>query len=203
MVLHGTGIYVLVPSPQRYAIHKLIVARRRREGSSKRDKDIQQAEALLELLVQKRPHELNAAWAEAYDRGRTWQQLLGEGLGFINADARDATLRAVDAPRSVIPGLALRFAAPAARYDFGRDVVTFLGESGGATVRCAISREAIEDHFGADGLDPEGRLRRFRENRETIERLLANKYLTWPVEDVGSVLIKSDDVDRLRAKHRR
>lgn len=203
VVLHATGIYVLVPSPQRYAIHKLIVARRRREGSSKRSKDIQQAEALLEVLVQKRPHELKAAWAEAYDRGRTWQQLLGEGIGFINADARDATLRAVDARRSVIPGLALRFAAPAARYDFDRDVVTFLGEAGGATVRCAISREALEDHFGADGLDREGRLRRFRENRETIERLLANKYLTWPVEDVGSVLIKSDDVDGLRAKHRR
>ena len=31
-VLYNAGIYVLVPSPQRYAIHKLIVSRRRQEG---------------------------------------------------------------------------------------------------------------------------------------------------------------------------
>ena len=135
-------------------------------------------------------------------RGKTWQQLLGEGLGFINADARDETLRAVDAPRSAIPGIDLRFEAPAARYDLGRHVVTFLGAAGGATVRCGISREALDDHFGADGLDREGCVRQLRENRETIERMLAKKYLMWPVEEVGSVLIKSDDVDKLRAKHR-
>ena len=202
VILHGTGIYVLVPAPQRYAIHKLIVARRRSEGSSKRDKDIQQAEALLEVLVHKRPHELKAAWAEAYGRGKAWRQLLGAGLGFVNANARDATLRAVDAPRSVIPGIALQFGAPAARYDFDRDLVTLVGEAGGETVRCAITREALEDHFGADGLDREGRLQRFRENRETIEHLMAKKYLRWPVEDVGAVLIKSDDVDKLQVKHR-
>ncbi len=47
VVLHGAGVLVLVPSPQRYAVHKLIIYRRRRQDSVKRDKDVQQAEALL------------------------------------------------------------------------------------------------------------------------------------------------------------
>ena len=46
VLLYGPGIYVNVPAPQRYAIHKLIVSRRRREGAAKRDKDLHQAEAL-------------------------------------------------------------------------------------------------------------------------------------------------------------
>src|SRR5271170_1260985 len=45
VLLHDTGIYVLVPSPQRFAIHKLIVSRRRRQGAAKQDKDIQQSAA--------------------------------------------------------------------------------------------------------------------------------------------------------------
>lgn len=69
-VLHGEGIYVQVPSPQRYAVHKLIVARRRKLGEVKSDKDVRQAEALLGVLVQKRPAELKTAWLEAFGRGK-------------------------------------------------------------------------------------------------------------------------------------
>ena len=197
-ILYGAGVYVQVPSPERYTIHKLIVSRRRNVGSGKGKKDIQQAESLLDALVRKRPRELRAAWREAFGRRGKWPNLLGEGLGAIDPNIRDQALRAVDASRDVISGLALRFAAPAARYDFDRDVVTFLGEAGGSPVRCAISREALEDHFGADGLDKVGRLEKFRENRETIEAMLQKKYLSWPVEDVGAVLIKSADLPRLR-----
>ncbi len=198
VVLHGTGIYVLVPAPERYAVHKLIVARRRHEGSAKRDKDIQQAEALLAVLARKRAHELKSVWTEAHDRGKTWRQLLGEGLGLIGPGIRDQTLKAIGAPRSIVPGLDIEFAAPAARYDFDRDVVAFLGQAGGAAVRCAISREALEDHFDADRLDREGRLSKFREHRSEIQRLLQMKYLSWPVEEIGAVLIKTADVPKLR-----
>ena len=45
VLLHGGGILVSVPAPQRYALHKLIVARRRREGDAKRDEDCLQAQA--------------------------------------------------------------------------------------------------------------------------------------------------------------
>ncbi|MGY4473679.1 hypothetical protein ACVILL_001093 [Bradyrhizobium sp. USDA 3364] len=51
-----------VRAPARYAVHKLIVSRRRPEGFAKRDKDLQQSEALFATLVEKRPHELKSAW---------------------------------------------------------------------------------------------------------------------------------------------
>ena len=49
------GIYVHVPAPARYAVHKLIISRRRPEGFAKRGKDLQQSEALLSALAEKRP----------------------------------------------------------------------------------------------------------------------------------------------------
>ena len=95
VVLHDAGVHVLVPAPQRYAVHKLIVSRRRKEGAAKRDKDAQQAEALLRLLAEKRPHELRDAWREACGRGKTWRQLVEEGLALLSPSIRDATLEAV------------------------------------------------------------------------------------------------------------
>jgi hypothetical protein len=95
VVLHDAGVYVLVPAPQRYAVHKLIVARRRREGAAKRDKDVQQAAALLGLLAEKRAQDLGDAWEEARGRGRTWRQLIDEGLAQLPPAVRDATLTAV------------------------------------------------------------------------------------------------------------
>ena len=76
VILHGAGVYVNVPAPQRFAVHKLMIARRRREGAAKRDKDVRQAEALLSLLLKKRRHELKSAWQEAYKRGKEWRRLL-------------------------------------------------------------------------------------------------------------------------------
>lgn len=200
VLLHGEGVHVLVPSPQRYALHKLIVARRRSEGAAKTDKDVRQAEALLEALVRKRPHELRAVWREAFGRGKKWRQLIGEGLGLIDADVRDGLLKTVGAPRSVIPGLSLEFSAPRVRHDLDRDIVSFSGEAGGRLVRCAISLEALEDHFGADATDQDGRLEILRAYRSTFEKMARTKYLSWPVEDVGGVLLGTDDVDKLRQK---
>jgi hypothetical protein len=89
ILLHGAGIYVNVPAPPRYAIHKLMIARRRREGAAKRDKDVRQAEALLILLLKKRRQELKSAWEEAYKRGKEWQRLLSEGLNDLSKAVRD------------------------------------------------------------------------------------------------------------------
>ncbi len=203
VVLHGTGIPVLVPVPERYAVHKLIVARRRGAGSAKRDKDIRQAAALLEVLVARRPAEIKLAWAEAFGRGRTWRRLLGEGLGLVDPAIRDGMLRVAGAPRSIIPGLDLAFDAPAARYEGDRAVVAFLGLSGGKLVRCAISREALDDHFGADGPGPDARLRTFRAHRAEVERLMRTKFLDWPVAETGTVLIRTEDVPELRKMTRR
>ena len=92
VVLHGAGIYVNVPSPHRYAVHKLMIARRRPEGAAKRDKDIHQVEALLTVLVKKRPHELKSAWQEAHKRGKEWRRLLSEGLDDLSEDVRNNML---------------------------------------------------------------------------------------------------------------
>jgi hypothetical protein len=200
VVLHKAGIYVKVPAPERYAVHKLIVARRRPTGAAKREKDIRQAAALLDLLAQKRPYELKAAWKEGYQSGKRWSQLLGEGLSQLPAVIRDLTLKVVDERRDKIAGLKLTFNDPPPKYDFSRDVVTFVGEALGSPVTCAISREALDDNFGTAGTSGrtiEERLEAFRKNRSTIERLVRHKYLFWPVEEIEAVLIKTQDVPEL------
>jgi hypothetical protein len=197
VILHNTGVLVQVPSPARYAVHKLIVSRRRREGAAKRDKDLQQAEALLEALAQKRPHELKFAWKEAYESGPTWRQLLVEALGQIRPAIRDLTLKVIDGRRSMIPGLDLTFNNPPARYESSRDVVTFAGTALGSPVACAVSREALGDHFGADGLGQKGRVEIFNKNRSKIELMARRKYLSRPVVEPDSVLIKTADVREL------
>lgn len=194
VILHDAGIYVQVPSPARYAVHKLIVSRRRQEGAAKRGKDIQQAEALLRVLAEARPHDLKQAWDEAHARGPRWRQLLSEGLSEVNGFTRDLTLKTVGALRSSLPGLDLTFNNPPARYDFSRDVVTFSGEALGKAVPCAISREALDDHFGTDGLDNEGRVQAFLKNRSKIEQMAKLKYLSSPIEEPDSVLLKTADI---------
>jgi hypothetical protein len=41
--------------------------------------------------------------------------------------------------------------------------------------------EALEDYFGADGRDKEGRLASFHSIRSRIERMVKTKYLSLPV----------------------
>ncbi len=196
VLLHGTGVHVAVPAPERFALHKLI-ARLPSMGGIRSEQDIRQASSLLDVLLRKRPHELRAAWHDAYARGAVWRRLLGEGLGLVNPDIRERVLKLVDVKRSIIPGLDLQFESPAVSYDHDRDVVCFFAKAGAEGVRCAVSREALENHFGADELDRAGRLRVFREHRPNFERYARTKYLKWPIEEPGSVLITTDDVDKL------
>jgi hypothetical protein len=203
VLLHGPGVFVSVPAPQRFALHKLIVARRRPVGAGKSEKDIRQATSLLDVLIRQRPHELRSAWQEAYARGTAWRRLLGEGMGLIQPDVRDRTLKLVGVHRSIVPGLDLQFETPAVGYDSDRDIAFCFGKAGVEGVRCAVSREALEDHFGADGLDRAGRLRIFREHRPLFERFARFKYLTWPIEEPGSVLIRTEDVGELRRSLKR
>lgn len=202
VLLHGAGIYVLVPAPERYAIHKLIVSGRRHDSVAKRDKDIRQAEALFAVLIRKRPYEFAAVWAEAFGRGKKWQQLIGEGLNQINPAIRDRVLMAVSQTRSIIPKFDLQFSRGSARYDDDRDVVTFTGKAGGETVHCAVSLEALEDHFRASGFDRKEALKKFREHRPLFENLARKKYLNEKVEEVGSVLVTSADIERLTGSGR-
>ena len=198
VVLHGSGIYVHVPAPQRYAIHKLIVARRRKIGAAKSEKDLLQSQALMSVLVHKRPHDVRAAWMEAVDRGPSWKLHLVQSILLYSPAARDMLLKTVSWKRETIAGLDLRFARSAPRYDFDRDVVVFDGNDESGPMRCEISREALEDHFGAEGLDKQGRMERFGANRAVIERMARAKYRSFAVDEPGIVLIKTEDVRHLR-----
>jgi len=85
----------------------------------------------------------------------------------------------------------LRFSAPEERYVVDRDVVVFWGQDGETRVRCAISREAMDDHFRGDNRD---KLEVFRANRQVIEQDARRKYLAGDTETDGSILIRTGDL---------
>ncbi len=83
------------------------------------------------------------------------------------------------------------FSAPRKEYVFDREVVVFWGQDGEKRVRCEISREALDDHFGGDGKD---KVEVFRINRRAIEDEARRKYLEGRTEPDGSVLIRTVDL---------
>lgn len=75
VALYRSGVLVQVPRPERYAVHKLIVAARRRTSSAlKAKKDIAQAEILFEVLLEDRPAELAEAFQIAIETGPKWRK---------------------------------------------------------------------------------------------------------------------------------
>jgi hypothetical protein len=91
----------------------------------------------------------------------------------------------------------LTFPDSRARYDSDRDVVSFIGAALGHPVKCAVSREALEDHLGAGGRNKEERLASFQSNRSKLERMARTKYISWPVEEPESVLLRTMDFEEL------
>jgi len=85
----------------------------------------------------------------------------------------------------------LTFLAPKESFVIERDMVLFYGQDGDSWVRCAISREALDDHFHGDGKD---KLEVFRANRQLIEQEVRRKYIAGDTEVDGSILIHSDDL---------
>lgn len=87
VLLHRSGISVIVPAPERYAIHKLIVATRRQSdvnGVAKREKDVYQAGLLFEALsLTRRLDDLGYAVEEAWNRGPSWREALAKGLRML------------------------------------------------------------------------------------------------------------------------
>ncbi len=69
VVLFGSGVAVTVPQPAHFAVHKLILAQERRDVP-KRQKDLLQARALIEALVEADPYGLADAVKDARNRGR-------------------------------------------------------------------------------------------------------------------------------------
>lgn len=76
IALYRSGVLVQIPRPERFAIHKLIVADRRRGGpdQAKSRKDRGQAAFLIGLLAEDRPDDLREAYADALSRGPRWRE---------------------------------------------------------------------------------------------------------------------------------
>ena len=80
--IYRSGVLVQVPRPERYAIHKLIIADRRRDGagSLKASKDREQAAFLIEAMAEDRPDDLSRAYATALDVGPRWRDRITASL---------------------------------------------------------------------------------------------------------------------------
>lgn len=75
-------------------------------------------------------------------------------------------------------------------YDFQKMSVIFTGQDGNKTIQCAISQEALDDHFNGEDKKP---LKAFQANQDRIEHVARRKYLTGKLEANGSVLLKTND----------
>lgn len=93
-LLYRAGVLVQVPRPERYAIHKLIVADRRRDGPDmlKARKDRSQAAFLIEVLSEERPEDLAEAYETALGNGPAWRARLQATLDHLPA-TRDLLAR--------------------------------------------------------------------------------------------------------------
>lgn len=91
VVLHGIGVPVNVPAPERYGLHKLLVAQMRNTepaSQAKARKDLAQAVALIRVLAVDRPTELAEAWAELRGRGEKWRAKADRSLARLPPDVR-------------------------------------------------------------------------------------------------------------------
>ncbi|WP_128255335.1 nucleotidyltransferase family protein [Falsirhodobacter deserti] len=81
-VLYRSGVLVQVPRPERFAIHKLIVADRRQGGPNalKSVKDRAQAAFLIAALAEDRPDDLALALEDARARGPNWGRRIDASL---------------------------------------------------------------------------------------------------------------------------
>jgi hypothetical protein len=99
VLLHKGGVPVTVPAPERYAVHKLIVAVQRKDdvnGMANARKDAQQAGHLIEALtLNSRQADLGFAWMEAWDRGPQWQENLATGRMRLTGEQMDLLRAAV------------------------------------------------------------------------------------------------------------
>lgn len=81
-IVYRSGVLVQIPRPERFAIHKLIIADRRQgRDALKARKDLAQAEFLITALAQDRPDDLAEAYNDAASRGPKWRERLERPLG--------------------------------------------------------------------------------------------------------------------------
>ncbi|RDD60941.1 nucleotidyltransferase family protein [Ferruginivarius sediminum] len=93
VILHGAGIPINVPAPEKYALHKLLVAQMRHaipRSQVKARKDLDQAAALIEILAEMRPEDLADSWSDLRERGPSWRGKADRSLRLLPEKARQA-----------------------------------------------------------------------------------------------------------------
>lgn len=89
-VVFGVGIKVNVPSPGRFALHKLVVSQRRPIASIlKSQKDLFQAQQLLSYLIENRPGEILLAFDAAKEMSKKFNDQLESGLGKLPLELKE------------------------------------------------------------------------------------------------------------------
>jgi len=98
-LLHKGGVPVSVPAPERFLVHKMIVASRRRsDGYAKAAKDLMQVELLIEAMVaDRRGDDIGVAWMEAWERGPNWRKRLIESARRLMPQPNDALRISIEA----------------------------------------------------------------------------------------------------------
>jgi len=77
------------------------------------------------------------------------------------------------------------------QYDHHRMIVIFWGQDDTKSIRCAISIEALEDHYKSNSKNP---IKIFLENHSAIEHEAVRKYLDNQFESNNYILIKTEDL---------
>ncbi len=84
LLLHGTGVLVNVPTPARYALHKLVISQRRAPTEAlKSRKDVLQAGLVLNCLRDQRPGDIWLALDAAIAYGGKFLTLLRQGVALL------------------------------------------------------------------------------------------------------------------------
>ncbi len=100
VALYGSGVVVRVPTPVRFAVHKLLVAQRRSKSKlGKKQKDLRQARELIDIFLETDEASLQDALDDARDRGKTWKTAINASLKEIGREARQGRLPLPVAPK--------------------------------------------------------------------------------------------------------
>jgi hypothetical protein len=79
------SVVLNLPSPARFALHKLLVAAERRGAFQvKAIKDVAQAAALFSVLRERQAVEVSALWREMLARGPGWQERAAQGVSMLS-----------------------------------------------------------------------------------------------------------------------
>lgn len=88
VALWGAGVSINIPQPSRFAVHKLLLAQKRDLGSrSKRQKDLAQADALIEAIQSHDPFDLHDTLVGAVAKGRRgWREPILRSLAELKRE---------------------------------------------------------------------------------------------------------------------